>query len=197
MASKSGVAPPLRKALHGSGRAVVHAHGETAHFSELSFTYPLKLIAPRTITSTEQEASKRTSILYMLSYGGGLVGGDKIELDICIEANTKLVALTQVMNVVNTIKGMIIDSFIVGIHQNLSCTTRESVVKPTAWIRLPGGYTHYINTDDTTTLVDDRTISRTGAPPRSSHPIQGRSILPSPVVPSRSGAQYALTLAHL
>lgn len=104
MASKAGGALPPRKALHGSGCAVVHAHGETAHFSELSFTYPLKLIAPRTITSSGQDAAQRTSILYVLSYGGGLVGGDKIELDIRVEANTKLVALTQVMNVVNTLK---------------------------------------------------------------------------------------------
>ncbi len=135
MASKSDVALPLRKALHGSGRAVVHAYGETAHFSELCFTYPLKLIAPRVITSPEQEAAQRTSILYILSYGGGLVGGDKIELDIHVGANTKLVALTQVMNVAHDTKGMQTDNFIVGVNQSLSCATRESIVKPTAWIR--------------------------------------------------------------
>lgn len=140
MASKSGVALPLRKALHGSGRAVVHAYGETAHFSELSFTYPLKLISPRVITSSAQEAAQRTSILYVLSYGGGLVGGDKIELDIYVGANTKLVALTQVMNVVNDTKGMQTDNFIVGVNQSLSCATRESIVKPAAWIR-PSRYT--------------------------------------------------------
>ena len=104
MAAKSGVGLPARKALHGSGCAIVHVHGETAQFSELSFTYPLKLIAPRMITSSGQDAGQRTSILYVLSYGGGLVGGDKIELEIRVEANTKLVALTQVMNVVRTLK---------------------------------------------------------------------------------------------
>ena len=105
MASESGVCLALRKALHGSGCAVVHTHGETAlHFSELSFTYSLKLITPRMITSSGQDAGKCTSILYVLSYGAGLVGGDKIELDIHVEANTKLVALTQVMNVICTLK---------------------------------------------------------------------------------------------
>ena len=104
MASKSGVGLAPRKALHGSGCAIVHAHGETAHFSELSFTYPLKLIAPRIITSSGQDAGQRTSILYVLSYGGGLVGGDKIELDIHVEANTKVVALTQVMNVIRALE---------------------------------------------------------------------------------------------
>ena len=135
MAMKSDVVQPLRKALHGNGRAVVHAYGETAHFSELSFTYPLKLIAPRVITSSGQEAGRRTSILYVLSYGGGLVGGDKIELDIHVGANTKLVALTQVTNVVHDTKGLQTDDFIVGVNQSLSCATRESIVKPTAWIR--------------------------------------------------------------
>ena len=134
MASKSDIALPLRKALHGSGRAVLHAYGETAHFSELSFTYPLKLIAPRVITSSGQEAAQRTSILYILSYGGGLVGGDKIELDIHVGANSKLVALTQVMNVVHDTKGMQTDNSIVGVNQSLSCANRESIVKPAAWI---------------------------------------------------------------
>jgi len=106
MTSRSNVALPLRKALHGSGRAVVHAYGETTHFSELSFTYPLKLIAPRIITSPGQEAAQRTSLLYVLSYGGGLVGGDKIVLDIHVGANTKLVALTQVTNVVGDTMGI-------------------------------------------------------------------------------------------
>ena len=106
MTSRSNVALPLRKALHGSGRAVVHAYGETTHFSELSFTYPLKLIAPRIITSPGQEAAQRTSLLYVLSYGGGLVGGDKIVLDIHVGADTKLVALTQVTNVVGDTMGV-------------------------------------------------------------------------------------------
>ena len=48
--------------------------------------------------SSAREAARRTSILYVLSYGGGLVRGDKIELDIHVGANTKLVGLTQMMN---------------------------------------------------------------------------------------------------
>lgn len=89
------------------------------------------------ITSSAQEAAQRTSILYVLSYGGGLLGGDKIELDIHVEANTKLVALTQVTNVVNDTNGMQTDKFIVGINQGLSCATRESIVKPAAWVGSP------------------------------------------------------------
>ena len=98
MAARSGIGLPPRKELHGSRCAIVHAHGETAHFSELSFTYPLKLIAPRMITSSRQDARQCTSILFVLSYGGRLVGGDKIELEDHVEANTTLVALTEVMN---------------------------------------------------------------------------------------------------
>ena len=54
------------------------------------------------IMSPRRDARQRTSILYVLSYGGGLVGGDKIELDIRVKVNSKLVALTQVMNIIRT-----------------------------------------------------------------------------------------------
>ena len=43
-------------------------------------------------------------MLYLLSYGGGFVGRHKIELDIHVEANTKVVALTQVMNVIRALE---------------------------------------------------------------------------------------------
>ena len=65
-------------------------------------TCPLKLITPGMIMSPRQDAGQRTSIFYVLPYGGGLVGGDKIELDIRVEVNTKLVALTQVMHIIRT-----------------------------------------------------------------------------------------------
>lgn len=66
---------PLRKAKQGRGRAHVHAFGLEAHFSELSFMYPLKLISPS--NSFPGRGEIPTAIAYVLSYGGGLVGGDR------------------------------------------------------------------------------------------------------------------------
>lgn len=69
------MAAPLRKAQQGRGRAHVHAFGLEAHFSELSFMYPLKLISPSNLFAGRGEVP--TAIAYVLSYGGGLVGGDR------------------------------------------------------------------------------------------------------------------------
>lgn len=91
-----GTGVPFRKAVHGTGRAELHAFGDNAHFAELSYTYPLKLLSPRPITAGHDEASQRVAILYNLSYGGGLIGGDRVELSIDVRAGAKLVLLTQV-----------------------------------------------------------------------------------------------------
>ena len=92
MASKSSVGLPPRKAYH---RACAQGDGSFLRIA----VHPL---APGMIMSPRRDTGQRTSILYVLSYGGGLVGGDRIELDIRVEVNTKLVALTQVMNIIRT-----------------------------------------------------------------------------------------------
>lgn len=87
---------PSRKAIHGKGRAELHVYGDNAHFAELSYTYPLKLLSPRLTTAGENEAAQRVAILYSLTYGGGLIGGDRVELLLDVKARAKLVLLTQV-----------------------------------------------------------------------------------------------------
>lgn len=72
----------------GSGRITVSLHGEKAVLSELSSTYPLKLLSPH--------VHDRTAIVYLLTYGGGLVGGDQVDLAVEVQPGTGLVLLSQV-----------------------------------------------------------------------------------------------------
>lgn len=88
-----------RKPAHGKGRAVLHRSADEAIFSELSYRYPLKLLSPRTFPASDDEdgrSNQPLAIAYMLSYGGGLVSGDKIELDVHVGTGSALMILTQV-----------------------------------------------------------------------------------------------------
>ncbi|KAI1793867.1 UreD-domain-containing protein [Ganoderma leucocontextum] len=76
------------KIEQGHGRVVLHNDGSGNVFSELAATYPLKLLAPRL-------PSRNLSIVYMLSYGGGLVGGDHIRLDVEVHDAACLAILSQ------------------------------------------------------------------------------------------------------
>lgn len=78
---------PLMEA--GSGRIVLRKHGTEAAFSELSYVYPLKLLSPRL-------SPENASAVYVVSYGGGLVGGDRIQLSVVVDEGAALVILTQV-----------------------------------------------------------------------------------------------------
>jgi urease accessory protein UreH len=78
---------------HGKGRAIVLVSGREASFSELSYAYPLKLLSPGTISSS---SAVPTAIAYILSYGGGLVSGDRIELGVDVRGGAALLLLTQV-----------------------------------------------------------------------------------------------------
>ncbi|KAF8167775.1 UreD urease accessory protein-domain-containing protein [Crassisporium funariophilum] len=71
----------------GSGRIDLSLHANRAVFSELSSTYPLKLLSPH--------VHDETAIVYMLTYGGGLVGGDEISLVVNVQAGARLVLLSQ------------------------------------------------------------------------------------------------------
>ncbi|KAF2103903.1 urease accessory protein UreD [Rhizodiscina lignyota] len=69
----------------------------------LSYQYPLKLIAPSPITlaqssSGNEEISDGQRTIYtvfLLSYGGGLVAGDSINLSVTLAPSTRLILLTQ------------------------------------------------------------------------------------------------------
>lgn len=57
-----------------------------------AFRYPLKLISPGPHMGP---AGKYVTIVFLMTYGGGLVGGDKINLKITLNDHTRLALLTQ------------------------------------------------------------------------------------------------------
>ncbi|KAK4055117.1 hypothetical protein OIV83_000397 [Microbotryomycetes sp. JL201] len=64
----------------------------SASFTDLEFSYPLKLIVP----DRKFMPGKSVECVYVLSYGGGLVAGDKCSLDVTVDGQSTLVMLTQV-----------------------------------------------------------------------------------------------------
>jgi hypothetical protein len=73
----------------GQGRIVTELHGSSVAFAELSATYPLKLLSPRVVEDG-------VAIVYVLSYGGGLVGGDCVKLRVDVGLGSRLLLLSQV-----------------------------------------------------------------------------------------------------
>lgn len=73
----------------GKGQIVVSRYGTDKQvLSTLSYQYPLKLISPRGL-------GQPCLSVFIMSYGGGLVGGDQIDLSVTIEKECKLSLLTQ------------------------------------------------------------------------------------------------------
>ena len=70
--------------------------------SELASSYPLKLLSPRT-------PEKNVCVVYMLTYGGGLVAGDQVDLSGEVHDGTMLVLLTQVCRKLHPTKGIAYD----------------------------------------------------------------------------------------
>lgn len=79
----------VEKVGAGKGRIQVQSDGYEAVLSELSYSYPLKLLSPRLSHSN-------VAVVYALTYGGGLVAGDTVDLNVRVEDGTSLVLLTQV-----------------------------------------------------------------------------------------------------
>jgi urease accessory protein len=73
----------------GHGKIAAQIHNNQVVFPVLSYAYPLKLLSPR----MHQEG---VALVYMMTYGGGLVGGDRISLSVNIEQDARLVLLSQV-----------------------------------------------------------------------------------------------------
>ena len=73
----------------GKGHIVLSGYGVNEQvLSTLSYQYPQKLISPRGL-------GQPCTSVFMMSYGGGLVGGDQIDLSVTVQADCKLALLTQ------------------------------------------------------------------------------------------------------
>ncbi|KAJ6509412.1 UreD urease accessory protein-domain-containing protein [Mycena vitilis] len=70
----------------GRGRICLELHGTETVFSELSSAYPLKLLSPRT---------SGVGLVYLITYGGGLVSGDSVSLSVDVGARANLALLSQ------------------------------------------------------------------------------------------------------
>jgi urease accessory protein len=57
--------------------------------STITFQYPLKLISP------SPSARQKSVLVFLLTYGGGLVGGDHVHLVIVVKSHAKLSLVTQ------------------------------------------------------------------------------------------------------
>ena len=73
----------------GKGRIALELHGNHAVFTKLSYRYPLKLLSPSIL-------SPGVALAYILSYGGGLIGGDRVNIDVEVFSKATLLLLTQV-----------------------------------------------------------------------------------------------------
>jgi urease accessory protein len=81
---------PASSSTPGEGQIVVELlpHGISA-LSTITFQYPLKLISP------SPAAGQKSVLVFLLTYGGGLVGGDRVHLTINVKPDAKLSIVTQ------------------------------------------------------------------------------------------------------
>ena len=108
----------------GKGSIVLSLNHGHLHLSELTFTYPLKLVAPRPTTCQS---------VFLLSYGGGLVGGDSIELQVLLGPKTVLALLTQGSTKIFKDRGSATrQSLKVHIRQGATCILVPDPVQPFA-----------------------------------------------------------------
>lgn len=84
----------VQKVGAGEGRIEVRSDGSEAVLSQLSYSYPLKLLAPRL-------SRPDVAVVYVLTYGGGLIAGDSIDLNVGVHDGTSVVLLTQVILVIS------------------------------------------------------------------------------------------------
>ncbi len=80
----------IKKVSAGGGHITLAVHGTKAIFEELSSAYPLKLLSP-------QVNEHQVAVVYLLSYGGGLIAGDRVELNVKLKERSKLLVLSQVI----------------------------------------------------------------------------------------------------
>jgi len=81
---------PPSASTPGEGKIVAQLLPQNiSALSTISFQYPLKLISP------SPTSLQRSVLVFLLTYGGGLVGGDQIILTIDVKTNAKLSIVTQ------------------------------------------------------------------------------------------------------
>ncbi|KAI0877008.1 UreD-domain-containing protein [Hypoxylon argillaceum] len=81
---------PKSSSSPGEGRIVVDLlPNHISTLGHISYQYPLKLISP------SPKVDQASVLVFLLSYGGGLVGGDQVNLSIEVRSGAKLSVVTQ------------------------------------------------------------------------------------------------------
>jgi urease accessory protein len=94
----SPFAPSTAKAGHGSIELAI-LPPDTPVLRNVAYQYPLKLVAPDPLLLPQRtaalDAPRLIHTVFLLTYGGGIVAGDSIDLAVKLEGGTRLVLLTQ------------------------------------------------------------------------------------------------------
>ncbi|GAW16975.1 hypothetical protein ANO14919_064240 [Xylariales sp. No.14919] len=81
---------PKSSSSPGEGRIVVGLlPNHISTLEHISYQYPLKLISP------SPKVDQASVLAFLLSYGGGLVGGDQVNLSVEVRSGAKLSIVTQ------------------------------------------------------------------------------------------------------
>src|SRR5271168_3545665 len=81
---------PKSSSAPGEGHLVVQLMPHSiSGLATITYQYPLKLISP------SPTASQKSVLVFLLTYGGGLVGGDQVHLQITVQPGAKLSIVTQ------------------------------------------------------------------------------------------------------
>lgn len=81
---------PKSSSVAGEGRIVVKIlPSHVSSLESITYQYPLKLISP------SFKADQKSVLVFLLSYGGGLVGGDQVNLSVDLQPNARLSLVTQ------------------------------------------------------------------------------------------------------
>lgn len=98
MSFTSPFAKSASKPGHGSIIVEILAT-DTPVLKTVSYQYPLKLIAPDPLPppdySVETDTPRLVHTVFLLTYGGGIVAGDSIDVDVHLDNKTRLLLLTQ------------------------------------------------------------------------------------------------------
>ncbi|GAM86367.1 hypothetical protein ANO11243_043810 [Dothideomycetidae sp. 11243] len=89
------VSNPFPSTASKPGRGIIQLNlipPQSSTLAQVSYQYPLKLVAPAPLKA-QDNVSVQT--VYLLTYGGGIVAGDSIDLNVEIAENTRLILLTQ------------------------------------------------------------------------------------------------------
>lgn len=82
---------PQSSSIPGEGQIVAKIlAGGGSGIEVISYQYPLKLISP-----TSPSGSQKSALVFILSYGGGLVAGDAVDLSVHVQPKASLSLVTQ------------------------------------------------------------------------------------------------------